>query len=495
MKPAPPLLKPCIFFCLGIVFAKFFPIPLLVFLIAAGASLFLKMTFKRPIFLLAVAFFFGGALLRNSQSLPSCHIERFTPYRGEHSYIEGIIESDPVYQTKNITFVLNAKNLKIGESSRSCPSQKVCGKVLVKVFDTNEKFSYGERLLLEGKLYKVFNLSISERLNYRDYLKYQGIYSIFSVKKGSQFERLANNRGSPIVAFAFNIRHRLKEIVENNLSPLSASILNAIILGERHRLPQDVKENLVNSGTVHIIAISGLHLGIVAFIILIFFKFIRMPKKWSYILTIPILIIYCLLTGSRTPVIRATIMALILLLGYILEREADIFNSLSLAAFIILAINPWQLFDVSFQLSFMSIVSIVWLSPKIKNQFGENLRKQKILNILITLFSISLAAWLGLLPLIAYYFKILSPITVLANMLIVPYMTPFVASGFLFILSGLISPVFAAIFSTINEALTIFLLKITSLLVHIPFAYFHIPSFPICIILIYYLILFIIFKV
>ncbi len=487
-KPAPPLLWPCISFCLGIVLARFIPVPLLVFLIATGIPILLRVIFGRSIFLLAAVFFLGGALLRNSQSLPTNHIERFTPYRGEPSYLEGVIESDPVYQTKNITFIINAKNLKIAETW-----QKVCGKVLVKVFNKGD-FSYGDRLFLEGKLYKTYYFLISERLNYRDFLKHQGIYSIFSVKKGSLIKKIATNQGNPIVRFALKIRHRLKEVVGNNLSSLSASILNAIILGERHKLPADVKEVLVNSGTVHIIAISGLHLGIVAFIILIFFKLIRMPRKWCCILTIPILIIYCLLTGSRTPVIRATIMATILLIGYILEREVDIFNSLSLAGLIILAINPWQLFDVSFQLSFMSIISIVGLSPKVKIFFPENLKRHKTLHILVNVFSVSFAAWLGLMPLIAYYFRIISPITVLANMIVVPYMTPFVALGFLFLLMGLISPFLATIFSTVNEASITFLLKLTSLLVRIPFAYFHIPTIPVYVILLYYLVLFLFIR-
>jgi len=216
-------------------------------------------------------------------------------------------------------------------------------------------------------------------------------------------------------------------------------------------LPKQITNILVNTGTVHIIAISGLHLGIVAFMVLLLLKLIRIPKRPRYIVTIFILFIYCILTGSSVPVVRASIMATILLLGYVIRRRADIYNCLSLAALIILFINPWQLFQISFQLSFLSVVSLGFISPKIYALFSDEVKKSKYLKVLISIFSASLGAWLGLLPLILYYFKIISPVTVLANMIVVPYMTLVIASGFSFLLVGLIFPPLASFFSPACE--------------------------------------------
>jgi len=281
----------------------------------------------------------------------------------------------------------------------------------------------------------------------------------------------------------------MREAIVKNLSPFSAGILNAIILGERQNLSAHTRDVLVYSGTVHIIAISGLHLGIVAFMILLLLKIMKIPRKPRYTLTILLLIFYCLLTGANTPVLRSTVMATILLLSYFLEREVNIYNSLSLAALIILTVNPWQLFEVSFQLSFLSVISIVWLSPKIKSLFPEKLNKISWIRFLTSVFSVSFAAWLGLLPLIAYYFRILSPITILANMIIVPYMTIIVASGFSLALIGILVPYLACIFAASNELFILILFKINSSLIAIPGAYFKLPSISFMYVLLYYVLL------
>ncbi len=213
-----------------------------------------------------------------------------------------------------------------------------------------------------------------------------------------------------------------------------------------------------------------------------------------YIFTISLLIIYCILTGANTPVVRATVMASILLFAYFLKREINIYNSLSLAALIILAVNPWQLFEVSFQLSFLSVTSIVWLSPKIKSLFPARLDKILWLRFLISIFSVSFSAWLGLLPLIAYYFRILSPITILANMIIVPYMTIIIASGFSLALIGILIPSLAAIFAASNELFISILFKINSFLIAIPGAYFKLSEISFIYVLLYYTLLISIFN-
>jgi competence protein ComEC len=223
-------------------------------------------------------------------------------------------------------------------------------------------------------------------------------------------------------------------------------------------------------------------------------KVARIPRKPRYLLTIIILVIYCILTGANAPVVRATIMAAVLFFSYFLKREDDIYNSLSLAALIILIINPWQLFEISFQLSFLSVVSIVWLSPKIKSLFPESLHKISGMRFLILAFSVSAAASLGLLPLIAYYFKIITPITVLANMIIIPCISIIVASGFVLGLIGMLAPFLAPIFAASCELFILLLFKINSLLIFIPGAYFKLPSIPFVCILFYYAILVSIFN-
>lgn len=506
-----PLVGLCITFCLGVITAAqikipFFTLYMLALLFLILSIIFIKQNHKFNILILCAALFLGAALLKNYQFLPNYQIAKVVPYRSDSVSIIGVIDSDPVYpaprwcgvyQNRNVSFILKAEKFGINQTW-----QKTCGQVLVKMFSVQngsalgankKKFFYGDRLLLIGKLYRPFSFSKS-RFNYRDYLKHQNIYLILSVKKDSIIKELNKNAGNPLKSFCFRIKHRLRDVIIKNLSPLSAGILNALILGDRQDLPRYVLDILMNLGTIHIIAISGFNVGIVAFIILLILKIIKIPRKPRYILTILLLIVYCILTGVNTPVARATVMAVIFLLAYFFKRQVNIYNSLSLATLIILAVNPWQIFEVSFQLSFLSVISIVWLSPKIKSIFPKKLAKIPWIHFLILTFSVSSAAWLGLMPLIAYYFKTITPITVLANMIIVPYSALITASGFSFALLGILIPSLTSIFAATCELLILILFKTHSFLVTIPGAYFKLPCVSFVYVLLYYILLISVFN-
>ncbi|MDI6605685.1 MAG: ComEC/Rec2 family competence protein, partial [Candidatus Omnitrophota bacterium] len=307
-----------------------------------------------------------------------------------------------------------------------------------------------------------------------DYLGNRGIYVILNVKRNNLVKKIDSRRkGNPLVYLAYKIRQRLKEITAKNLSSLSGSVLNALILGLRQELPERTREALVNTGTVHIIAISGLHLGIFGFIVLLFLKALQLPRAPRYLIAIITLWGYCILTGSNLPAMRAAIMATVFLAGLMIRRQPDTIGSLSLAALIILAINPGQLFEVSFQLSFLSIISLVFIAPKIRALFFSRLKKTRAVKPLVNIFSSSLGAWLGLSPLILYYFRIISPVAILGNMVIVPYMALVIACGVSFLLAGLFFPALISIFSPAAELSILLLLKFISLLERIPFGYFR----------------------
>lgn len=467
-----PLVWVTLAFCLGVFTASrirliFFWVYILAIL---GAMLCLICFKKEKVFfilLFLLSFLLGVLRLTNSFILPRNHILKSLPLKGEIVYLEGIVQSDPIIRPDKTSFVLKAERLE-ADNRR----QEVCGDVLVKI-SGKKGFFYGDKLVLEGTISKPFYSHISKKLNYRDYLRHKGIYAIFRAGKNNAVKKIKSKAVNPVVYSAFKIRQRLKDIVGRNLSKLPGSILNAVILGLREDLPNPIKEMLVNTGTVHIIAISGLHLGIVAFMVLIFLKSLRVSRRPRHIITVFILFFYCILTGANTPVIRATIMAAILLLGYIIKREADIYNSLCAAALIILSVNPWQIFEAGFQLSFLSVFFLVWLSPKINALLFGKLKAAGYFKFLFNLFSCSLAVWLGLFPLILYYFRIISPITVLANMLVVPYMTVVVACSFTFLLTGMVFPGAASLFSPGAEISTLFLLKFISLLDHIPLGHFQ----------------------
>lgn len=218
--------------------------------------------------------------------------------------------------------------------------------------------------------------------------------------------------------------------------------------------------------------VSGFNVGLVFFIIILFLKLLRLPRKARICAAAPLLIVYCLVTGASNPVVRATIMAIVFLAAYLFKREPDIYNSLALAALFILWINPRQLYDIGFQLSFVSVLSIVCLYPKINSLLRLKSLRIKYVKFLTGGCAVSLSAWVGTAGFIAYYFKIFSPVTVLANLFIVPLAALITLAGFSLIIVGLLCPPLAQLFSPANEFLAALLLNINAFLIKLPGASF-----------------------
>jgi competence protein ComEC len=265
----------------------------------------------------------------------------------------------------------------------------------------------------------------------------------------------------------------MDEVISKYLPDLPAGILSAMVLGQRKAIPWLVNNSMVKSGTVHILVVSGFNVGIVAFIVNLLLKIIRIRRKARIILVAICLLIYCLATGATNPVIRATVMGLIFLLAYILKRNPDMYNSLAGAALFILIINPRQLFDVGFQLSFSSVLAIVYLYPKLERILRIDSCKIKILRFIAEGCLVSFCAWLGTIGIIAYNFRIIAPITVLANILIVPLATLITLCGFTLVLCGLFCPFLAGFLSTTTAMLITLLLNVNSVAIKIPGAYFY----------------------
>jgi len=369
----------------------------------------------------------------------------------------------------------------------------------VKIF-RKVNVSYADRLILEGKLFRPYQAK-NNRYSYRDYLENQGIYSILTVGKNRPIRYLGKSKGNPLKFLAYKIRDKSANLLSRNFSSTQAGIFSAMILGERSKIPNRIRRLFIQTGTVHILAISGLHVGIIAFILGLFLKVLRMKRRPRYLVIIFLLILYCLLTGARPSVIRATIMAAIFLVGFLLRREPKISHSLALAALIILIVNARQLFNIGFQLSFVSVISIVYLSPLIKNLlfrtqiptnptqihtdksaknrvkstiiYVKNKFLNKPLRFFISALSVSLAAWLGTLPFIAYYFRIISPVTVLANLVVVPYFALVITLGFSLLIVGIVIPPLAPVFAASANLSIVILIQIIRFFNKIPFAYFY----------------------
>ena len=252
----------------------------------------------------------------------------------------------------------------------------------------------------------------------------------------------------------------------------SGAFLRAILLGDRSELPKKLNESFRNSGTMHILAISGLNVALLAAAFLYLFKLLRLKREVYYILTMLFFVFLMLLTGSSPSVVRATIMCIVFLTGLLLGRPVDAYNSLGTAAFFILAINPKEIFNVGFQLSFIAVLSMVYFTPRLMRlaKKGWNFYIRRYL---LEPLAVSISATLGTFPFILYYFRMGAPIAIISNILIVPLMFVLMIGGMCFIGLGWL-PFIGGFIAGINNILANMIFFFAEFFAKIKFGHFSI---------------------
>ena len=343
-----------LYFCCGITFAYFFRMPFwliiscaFTLLITCLISLKKDLTFK--ILLPCLIFTLGALFFKNTYILPKSHISRFILYKNDTVFtVKGFINSQPQLKDGRLLFLFRTQELEFYSAHYKCS-----GDILVHLKGAGD-LAYGEAFVLRGSLHRPFKL-------YND-----SISAIMRVNSSSCAVSLGKNCAHPLIRLAYFLRNRVEAIIQQRLSRLAAGILEAMVLGEKSDIPPVIYDSMSKTGTVHILVVSGFNVGVVAFIIMLLLKILRVPRVLRYITTISCLVIYCFATGASSPVVRATVMAIFFLAGFLISREPDIGNSLSLAALFILLVNPRELFSISFQLSFVALRTIIFLYPRLK---------------------------------------------------------------------------------------------------------------------------------
>lgn len=278
--------------------------------------------------------------------------------------------------------------------------------------------------------------------DYRTHLAHQGIY--FQLKAGSAnaWHALAPVKTPFADRFIAWAQRTLARGLPEPDQPLH--LLYAMTLGWKTGLTNEVYQPFMYSGTMHIFAISGLHVALIAGILIALLRVVRVPRHGCGMVIVPLLWFYTAATGWQPSAIRSTIMMSVIIIGWSFARPSDLVNSLAAAALIILAWEPEQIFQASFQLSFCVVLSIALLTPPLRRFSDQWLAHDPLLprealprwrrwletplRWLTLSLTTSLAAWLGSLPLTAYYFHVFSPVTLLANLIIVPLSSAALAS-------------------------------------------------------------------
>ena len=327
--------------------------------------------------------------------------------------------------------------------------------------------------------------------DYRTYLRRQGIYFQLKTASTADWKLLSTNSIPPLSDRFLAWSQRtlacgLPEVDE----PLK--LLWAMTLGWKTALTSEVTAPFMQSGTMHIFAISGLHIALIAGILVAILRTVQVPRFWCGAVIIPLIWFYTAATGWQPSAIRSTIMMTIIIAGWSLKRPSNLINSLAAAAFIILLYDPQQLFQASFQLSFFVVLSIALFMPPLEKLRDRLLQHDPLLpteliprwqgwlstplRIVATSIAVSLAAWFGSWPLTAYYFHLFSPVTLLANLLIVPLSSAALACNLGSLICGDWFPWATKLFNYSGWLWMKLMLEISHAVIKLPGAFFYVRS-------------------
>lgn len=373
------------------------------------------------------------------------------------------------------------------------------GEIMIRITnqDSLKPLQLDEKLITSKKLNSFKEPLNPGEFNFKEYAKRKGLFYQLTIDNGAFYVIKDEQLG--IRSKALMLREQiLSSLVKQNFSPEEFMIIEALLLGRKEDLTKEITEKYKNAGAMHILAISGLHIGILLMILNIILKpieKIRQGKKAKLFLLLLFLWFFALLSGLSPSVVRSVLMFSILSVGIVTGRSSNLDHYLFVSLFLSLLIEPLFIFDIGFQLSYIALISIIGVGPVIKNLWTP---KHKLLRYFWELFVVSLAAQLGILPLSLYYFHHFSAVFILSSLIIIPLLGLVLGGGYMMIFLDQINylpKMYVGIYSKVIESMNgvIGLIGNTEALIY-QGIYFNFFLVILCYILIYYVVRFIKFR-
>jgi len=366
----------------------------------------------------------------------------FQDFRNHKNYFKSFSHENSSYTLK-VTKALKSSNKydKYFTEIIEVDNNKSCGKALLYIDKNHSKnnLNVDDELTTQTQILAYSNPNNPHQFNYGNYLSKNRIYHSIFINTNDNFI-LNEDSSKTIIGIASMFRNRIKESLSIlNFGEEELSVIYALILGDRNEISNDIKQNYVNAGAIHMLAISGLHVGIVLLIlskILSLFERIKKTKNLALVISIFLLWCFAFFTGLSASVVRATTMFSFILLGKIFQKGNIPEHSLISSMFFILLIKPLLIFDVGFQLSYLAVFGIIWINPKISKLF---IVKNYFLKKFWQILTVSISAQLGVLPLSLFYFHQFPSLFFMSNLIILPFLGFLLVFGFLIIILNLIN--------------------------------------------------------
>lgn len=431
------------------------------------------------------AFFCGN--IHFQSSLPGVDEQHLQFYNDQgKTEIEGMLITEPEARDKTLIFQFSTNKITIDGEAK-----KISGKAIIRVPRYSE-YHYGDILRVNGKLETPPQL---DDFDYRAYLAHQGIYSMIYYPK---IEILKRDAGSKALSFIYSARNSLNQSLARILPEPQYSLAQGILLGLRGNIPDSLTQAFSRTGTSHILAISGLHLSIIIGMILSIGVWL-FGRRYSISTWIALgaIWLYAIFTGMHSPIIRGAIMGSMFLFAELLGRQRSASTALTFAAAVMVGIEPQILWDVSFQLSFLSMAGLIFIFPYLQSWSKRKMIASQvtgettasIYTITIDSLALTLAAIIAIVPIVAYHFDIVSLSALSANFFAIPALPPIIISTSLVSIMGLMLPLVAQVIGWLAWFFLSYFILIIQIFDALPFSSIRLENISAWQILIYYILL------
>jgi len=396
-------------------------------------------------------------------------------YSGRQVILTGRITAEPDVREDKVFYLLQVQELLSGEERRA-----VAGTVRLQVKESNQVFGYGDVVKVSGLLARPELPGNPGGFNYRTYLERQGIRVVLMARGEKSVEKTGDGMVNPLLNAALQLKRKLSSAATASLAPTQAAVLNGIVFGTQGLIDRQTRQAFTETGIVHILSVSGLHIGLVLGGMIGLLRLLRLPPVMTLPLVTPVLIFYVMMTGFNPAVLRAAVMALMLLWAHRLGRERDWPTTMALAALVILLWNPLQIYHPGFQLSFAATWGILYLAPVLNNACAGlfTILPEGLASPVCLALAVPLAAQLATIPLVAWYYNLISPVSVLANLVVVPIVGIIMLLGVIAAILGTIWLPLAALVNVSNSVIIDVFLKSVVIFQGLPGAVFYLPTPP-----------------
>jgi competence protein ComEC len=384
-----------------------------------------------------------------TRTVPGHHIARYSG-QNEPALIKGHIVKEPDIRSAYALVTVSADSIIPANRQSALPA---VGLLLVRLDGDLAPGKSGDLIAVTARLRSPSPARNRGGFDAWSYYSGQGIYVLTSIRKPANYTILKSTNASSFHGSVIRpLKLHIESTIDRTLTGTHAALMKGILLGQRRQLPDDLLAAFTSIGLTHILAVSGLHVGIITLICMTLFALLRLPRPATVSVTILLLVMYAFITNLTPSVIRASLMAGLLLVGDLLDRQSDSVNILCVAAVLILVIWPQAIFALGFQLSFVATFAIVVGYEKLKSILPTSIQMSSAwwVRWIRDGFAVSIAAQIGTMPIIAYSFFQTALMASLANLVIGPLVFLATTLGVLSVFADPVSAGLASLFGAAN---------------------------------------------